>query len=105
MKCLLNYFAMNRQSGEKGKEEAGRNKKRSEEGERARGKRWKKRERAVASTVGVRVRDTTVTAAVIEKSTGWDSVKHWNWYGTRDIGHGNGHGLGHDYDQGLGHWQ
>lgn len=42
MKCLLNYFAMNRQSGEKGKEEAGRNKKRREEGERARGKRWKK---------------------------------------------------------------
>lgn len=49
------------------------------------------------------MRDATVTAAVIEKSTGWDSVKDWNWYGTRDIGHGNGHG--HDYDQGLGNWQ
>lgn len=50
------------------------------------------------------MRDATVTAAVIEKSTGWDSVKDWNWYRTRDIGHGNGHGVGHgqghDYDQG-----
>lgn len=78
MKCLLNYFAMNRQSGER--------KRRCREREEGVEKREKGIEAAVASTVGGRMRDATVTA-VIEKSTGWDTVKHWHWYGIWDKGY------------------
>lgn len=84
MKCLLNYFAMNRQSGEREREgagcEGGRGRRVEERERKAEGVEERERERDTASTVGERVRDATVTA-IIEKSPGWDSVKHWHWYG------------------------